>query len=79
MYPPIYPSLGRWEDTIRIDEVKIVNEEDEEKEEKLKAFSWLPREKCPQEVIGTIYKIPTFYTILTSSIRIVSSHRPSDG
>ena len=33
------------------------------KEEKLKAFSWLPREKCPQEVIGTIYKIPTFYTI----------------
>ena len=37
LYPPIYPSLGRWEDTIRIDEVKIVN--------------------------GTIYKIPTFYTI----------------
>lgn len=63
LYPPIYPSLGRWEDTIRIDEVKIVNVEDEEKEEKLKAFSWLPREKCPQEVIGTIYKIPTFYTI----------------
>ena len=51
LYPPIYPSLGRWEDTIRIDEVKIVNVEDEEKEEKLKAVSWLPREKCPQEVI----------------------------
>ena len=33
LYPPIYPSLGRWEDTIRIDEVKIVNVEDEEKEE----------------------------------------------
>ena len=42
LYPPIYPSLGRWENTIRIDEVKIVNVEDEEKEEKLKAFSWLP-------------------------------------
>lgn len=31
LYPPIYPSLGRWEDTIRIDEVKIVNVEDEKK------------------------------------------------
>ena len=34
MYPPIYPSLGRWEDTIRIDEVKIVNVEDEENDDK---------------------------------------------
>lgn len=64
MYPPIYPSLGRWEDTIRIDEVKIVNVEDEEKEEKLKAFSWLPRENAPKKLLEQYIKFQLLYDFL---------------
>ena len=59
-----YSAYGNKEKTIKVYVVSPnIFEVYCENEEKLKAFSWLPREKCPQEVIGTIYKIPTFYTI----------------
>lgn len=62
-YPPVYPSLGRWEDTVRIDDVKVVEVTDEEQEGKLNHFVWLPCEKSTKEIIGTVFKIPTFYKI----------------
>lgn len=63
-YPPFYPSLGRWEDSIRIDEVKMVEIPEEIIHGKLSCFTWLPEKYSPVQGFGTVWKIPTYYTII---------------
>lgn len=68
-YPPVYPSLGRWEDSIRIDDVKIVEVKEELTNGKLNAYTWLPVEYSPVEKIGSVWKIPTYYKIVRDKRR----------
>ena len=63
-YPPVYPSLGRWEDSIRIDEVKIVEIADELKSGELNCFVWLPGRYSSLQGFSTVWKIPTYYNLV---------------
>lgn len=63
-YPPVYPSLGRWEDSIRIDEVKIVEIADELKSGELNCFVWLPGRYSSLQDFSTVWKIPTYYNLV---------------
>lgn len=63
-YPPVYPSLGRWEDGIRIDEVKIVDVPEKLVHGELNNFTWLPERYSAIQGFSTIWKIPTYYKII---------------
>lgn len=68
-YPPVYPSLGRWEDSIRIDDVKIVEVKEELTHGKLNCYTWLPVKDNSVERIGSVWKIPTYYKIVRDKRR----------
>ena len=63
-YPPVYPSLGRWEDLIKIDEVKIVQIPEEIINGELNCFTWLPEKYSPIQGFGTVWKIPLYYKMV---------------
>jgi len=65
----VYPSLGRWEDSIRIDDVKIVEVKEELTHGKLNCYTWLPVKDNSVERIGSVWKIPTYYKIVRDKRR----------
>ena len=68
MYPRTYPSLGRWGDLFRIDEVKIL-EILEEKEVVLNNEMYVSSD-FEKEVKGTVYKLHKDYVINKKGRRV---------